>query len=88
MEQKLQESMGLLRSFKDQHDEVERQKLESEKNLLQVREELIESQRIQESILGEHSEEQQSYRQNMDRLRSNSEMREQELACKIKTLEQ
>ena len=43
--------MGLLKAFKDQHDDVEQEKLESDRMLLSAREELLESKKVQESII-------------------------------------
>ena len=41
MTDKLQESVSLLRSLREQHTSVEREKLESERALLSVKEELL-----------------------------------------------
>jgi hypothetical protein len=58
MADKLQSSLGMLRTLKEAHSSVEREKIESDRRLMEVRNELLESKITQEALINDQTEEQ------------------------------
>ena len=68
MQEKLRQSMGLLKDVKETSSQIDTERMEQANELLSVRQELIETRKREEGERKQRDEERRKYKEDMDRV--------------------